>query len=204
MAKMKKSIHNSKMSERDFLIEQCLLDAYCERTGRQLDEGLIDNIKAGAAGAWAGAKQKVKNTGKRISNAASNIKKMAGNAKKIANAGSSYLMGNKEAGNKQLASVDSMTNLNAGTANATGAKNLAKIKSYVKSITSNLDALQKVTAEYLASTGSSNPQGDAQQLIDKVRDAISELPVGEERTNTVAPVKQNNPLTNTGAYQEVK
>lgn len=43
-----------KISERNLLIEQCLLDAYCEENNI-INEGVWDNIKAGAAGAMGGA-----------------------------------------------------------------------------------------------------------------------------------------------------
>lgn len=43
-----------KISERNLLIEQCLHDAYCEENNI-INEGVWDNIKAGAAGAMGGA-----------------------------------------------------------------------------------------------------------------------------------------------------
>lgn len=43
-----------KISERNLLIEQCLHDAYCE-ANNIINEGVWDNIKAGAAGAAGGA-----------------------------------------------------------------------------------------------------------------------------------------------------
>lgn len=43
-----------KISERNLLIEQCLHDAYCEENNI-INEGMWDNIKAGAAGAMGGA-----------------------------------------------------------------------------------------------------------------------------------------------------
>lgn len=48
-----------KVSERDFLIEQCLYDAYCEREG-VINEGFVDDFKANARAAGEWLKQNTK------------------------------------------------------------------------------------------------------------------------------------------------
>lgn len=48
-----------KVSERDFLIEQCLYDAYCEREGI-INEGFVDDFKANARAAGEWLKQNTK------------------------------------------------------------------------------------------------------------------------------------------------
>lgn len=50
-----------KVSERDFLIEQCLYDAYCEREG-VINEGFVDDFKANARAAGEWLKQDAKNS----------------------------------------------------------------------------------------------------------------------------------------------
>lgn len=50
-----------KVSERDFLIEQCLYDAYCEREG-VINEGFIDDFKANARAAGEWLKQDAKDS----------------------------------------------------------------------------------------------------------------------------------------------
>lgn len=50
-----------KVSERDFLIEQCLYDAYCEREG-VINEGFVDDFKANARAAGEWLKQDAKDS----------------------------------------------------------------------------------------------------------------------------------------------
>lgn len=50
-----------KVSERDFLIEQCLHDAYCEREG-VINEGFVDDFKANARAAGEWLKQDAKDS----------------------------------------------------------------------------------------------------------------------------------------------
>lgn len=69
MAKMKKRAPKRKMTQRDFLIEQCLMDAYYERTGEQIDESL----RSWMAGKKAQLSQGIKNIGTGIGNAAKSI-----------------------------------------------------------------------------------------------------------------------------------
>ena len=135
---MRKSAPKRKMTERDYLIEQCLMDAYCERTGEQLDEGWWDNLKAGAAGAWAGAKQGLKNLGSKASNAA----KMSGNwfgrkKDQISNAYKNLgAMANNQEGKKGVdpRSVTQGITDPASRISAGDAKKWAQIQSYAKSV----------------------------------------------------------------------
>lgn len=63
------------ISERDYLIEQCLQDAYCERTGEILQEGLGDWL----AGKKAKLGAQMSNVGTGLKNAAGRIKNTASN-----------------------------------------------------------------------------------------------------------------------------
>jgi hypothetical protein len=163
------------MTERDFLIEQCLMDAYCERTGEQLDEGWWDDMKAGVSGAWAGAKQKIKNAGKRISNFTSNTGKALGNTKKMVGALGSGIMGNADAAKEKLGSVEKMDKLSKGTRNAGQAKNWARVQTYAKSVKDVLNSLLNSIKAAGAEPALEEEDVTAFEVINKLCDTVSSM-----------------------------
>lgn len=75
----------NKITERDFLIEQCLRDAYCDRTGEMLDEGFGDWLagkKAKLGAQMSNVKTGLKNAAGRVANTASNVVGAAKHANK--------------------------------------------------------------------------------------------------------------------------
>lgn len=144
MAKMKKSAPKRKMTERDILIEQCLMDAYCERTGEQLDEGWWDNMKAKGAGWVSGAKQGLKNFGDKASNAA----KMTGNwfGRKADQASNIAKNLGAAANNQDMKKGVDPRSITQGISDpskripAAFAKNYGKVQSYAKSLVDTLGA----------------------------------------------------------------
>lgn len=75
----------NKITERDFLIEQCLRDAYCNRTGEMLDEGFGDWLagkKAKLGAQMSNVGTGFKNAAGRVANAASNVVGAAKHANK--------------------------------------------------------------------------------------------------------------------------
>lgn len=156
MAKTKKSAPKRKITERDFLIEQCLMDAYCERTGEQLDEGWWDDMKAGAAGMASKVKDKFNNFKQRRANAKDfeNKKKenMAAYNSWQNKQAEDAAMGRKVDGNSfqakhQLDDFDHNQNIVDDQGMEQNAQN-AKMQSYVKN-TANFGKYCKETASIL-------------------------------------------------------
>lgn len=141
---MKKSAPKRKMTERDILIEQCLMDAYCERTGEQLDEGWWDDMKAKASGVVAGARQGLKNFGDKASNAA----KMTGNwfGRKKDQASNIVKNLSAAANNQDTKKGVDPRSVTQGISDpskripAAFAKNYGKVQSYAKSLVDTLGA----------------------------------------------------------------
>lgn len=135
------------LSEVDFLIEQCLVDAHCERTGEMVNEGWFDTLKANVAGAASGIKQGIKNTGTRIANAGKTVGNVASNAAKGVKATGNILAGNKEGA---MQNIDGLNSLDKGhneiSTTAQDAKRTAKLASYVKSI-------KNIIADYMKAGG---------------------------------------------------
>lgn len=123
------------LSEVDFLIEQCLVDAHCERTGEMVNEGWFDTLKANVAGATSGIKQGIKNTGTRLANAGKTVSNVASNAAKGVKATGNILAGNKEGA---IQSINGLKKFNKGhneiSATARDVNRTAKLASYIKSI----------------------------------------------------------------------
>lgn len=147
-------------SDRETLIEQCLQDAHCERTGEMLDESWWDDMKANVAGTVQGAKQglknfkkKAKNTIQRGKNAVarsagyvSNVSKGIGNAAVgLHKAGMNQPAAAPRFQTKKLRSmdqgVDKSESIPAGFA-----KNYAKLVSYSKGISENIEKVMQAAA----------------------------------------------------------
>lgn len=179
-------------NDRDFLIEQCMRDAYCERTGEQLDEGWWDDMKAGAAGMWGGAKQGLKNMGTRAKNIAGNAKKTVQNAGTLLGAAGAGLKGDKggmfKAANK--VGKNKWNDINDGvTMPASFAKNFAKFQSYSKSATDVLNQLLNVVEAMIGNevrTGAGLGP-DIQNLINTLNEFASASP--EEAWDSLNPAK---------------
>lgn len=160
------------MSERDMLIEQCMMDAYCERMGitpDQLDEGWWDSMKAGAAGAWAGAKQGLSNIGtgiKNVGRVVNNAKHNAGQGLKMAG---SLLRGDREGLQKGLDGLTSVDDKLEAMMPTSFAKNFAKAQSFSKSASETLG--QWVTAMQ-AAFGENFPGSEAITAIQQSMDQV--------------------------------
>ena len=179
-------------NDRDFLIEQCMRDAYCERTGEQLDEGWWDDMKAGAAGMWSGAKQGLKNMGTRAKNIAGNAKKTVQNAGTLIGAAGAGLKGDKSGMFKAANKVgkNKWNDINDGvTMPASFAKNFAKFQSYSKSATDVLNQLLNVVETMVGDevrTGAGLGP-DIQNLINTLTEFASASP--EEAWDSLNPAQ---------------
>ena len=172
---MKKTVKRSqmKMTERDFLIEQCMRDAYCERTGEQLDEGWWDDMKANAAGAWAGAKQGIKNIGDKASNATKMTKNWFGRKKdQISNMAKNL---GAAANNQSMTNGVNPRSVTQGISDpskrvpASFAKNFAKIRSYAGSVVDVLSKFISIVEPTLQMSGKEGPIVDAKNLIEELK-----------------------------------
>ena len=168
-------------NDRDFLIEQCMRDAYCERTGEQLNESWWDDMKAGAAGMWGGAKQGIKNMGTRAKNIAGNAKKTVQNAGTLMGAAGAGLKGDKSGMFKAANKVgkNKWNDINDGvTMPASFAKNFAKFQSYSKSATDILNQLLNVLGTMIDDKvdTSEGLVPDIQDLINIINDLASAPP----------------------------
>ena len=178
---------------RDFLIEQCMRDAYCERTGEPLDESWWDDMKAGAAGMWSGAKQGLKNMGTRTKNIASNAKKTVQNAGTLLGAAGAGLKGDKSGMFRAANKVgrNKWTDVNDGvTMPASFAKNFAKFCSYSESATDVLgqvlSLLGNMVGEEVLTSSGIGPE--MQNLIKILDELVSVSP--EEAWNILNPANR--------------
>lgn len=166
---------NNSVDKRDILIEQCLIDAYCERTGENpdlIEEGWWDNIKAGAAGMMGGLKQGAKNLGNKASNAA----KMTGNwfgrkKDQISNVTKNLgaLANNQEISAKDPRSITQGISDPAKRIPAAFAKNFGKVQSYAKSLSETFGAF----ASALEAAGMMND--NVKQLVDGVGEYLGQI-----------------------------
>ena len=167
---------NRLVNKRNILIEQCLIDAYCERTGKNpelIEEGWWDNVKAGAAGAWAGAKQGIKNIGDKASNAAKMTKNWFGRKKdQISNMAKNL---GAAANNQSMTNGVNPRSVTQGISDpakrvpASFAKNFAKIRSYAASAADVLSKFISIVEPTLQMTGEEGPIVDAKNLIEELK-----------------------------------
>lgn len=177
---MKKSAPKRKMTERDFLIEQCLMDAYCERTGEQLDEGWWDDLKAKGAGLVSGAKQGLKNFGDKASNAA----KMTGNwfGRKADQASNIAKNIGAAANNTEMKKGVNPRSVTQGLSDpskripAAFAKNYGKVQSYAKSLVDTLGAF----GQSLEAAGMMNDK--VQPLMDGIGEYLGQIVANKMET----------------------
>lgn len=150
-------------TEREILIEQCLVDAHCSRTGEMVDESWWDDMKANVSGAVQGSKQGLKNLRKNVKNKiqrgknaiargagyVSNVGKGIGNAAAtLHSAGMNQQPTSVPFQTKELRDMDANVDKSESIP-AQFAKNYSKIISYSKGISENIDKLIQIISQVM-------------------------------------------------------